>query len=176
MTKEFYDVDITERKGSKKPPRDYIHFIRNGHKIYGHPDMMIECIECFEIKNQINFDIRWSDEYDIRTLFNVCKKCKHIQKRAIVKIRKSLNESPPLFCQLCNKKDVNKIQIDHDHTTLKFRGWLCNPCNTSLGKFKDDPFMLLSGIKYLLKNNDYAKIKELKNKLKLLINELEQKI
>jgi len=173
MTKEFYNVDTTQRKGS---PRDYIYFIRNGSKIYGHPDMVIECIECFEIKNQTNFDIRWTDEYGIRTLFNVCKKCKYAQKQILNKIKKSLNELPPVFCELCNKKDVNKIQVDHDHTTLKFRGWLCNPCNTSLGKFKDDPLMLLNAIKYLLKNNDYVKIEELKNKLKLLIDALEQKI
>lgn len=39
--------------------------------------------------------------------------------------------------------------IDHCHTTGKVRGILCWPCNTALGKFKDDTEILNSAINYL---------------------------
>ena len=43
----------------------------------------------------------------------------------------------------------NSIQLDHCHETNTFRGWLCNSCNTGLGKLKDNIAMLEKGIKYL---------------------------
>lgn len=39
--------------------------------------------------------------------------------------------------------------LDHDHLTGKIRGWLCQPCNTALGKFGDNVEGLLNAIAYL---------------------------
>ena len=39
--------------------------------------------------------------------------------------------------------------IDHDHETGKVRGLLCHECNTALGKFGDDPAILLRAVDYL---------------------------
>ena len=41
------------------------------------------------------------------------------------------------------------LSVDHNHKTGKVRGLLCNGCNTSLGKFRDDPVLLKKAIKYL---------------------------
>ena len=40
-------------------------------------------------------------------------------------------------------------RLDHCHETGEFRGFLCHNCNTGLGKFKDDPEILLNAIAYL---------------------------
>ena len=61
-------------------------------------------------------------------------------------------------CYLCEKnmkmpdgknQNLNTVNVDHDHLTGKFRGLLCNACNTALGMFKDDPQILKKSITYL---------------------------
>jgi hypothetical protein len=36
----------------------------------------------------------------------------------------------------------------------EFRGLLCAACNTALGKFKDDPKILVAAIDYLIRTAD----------------------
>ena len=38
---------------------------------------------------------------------------------------------------------------DHDHKTGVFRGWLCVPCNTAIGKLGDAVVGLEQAITYL---------------------------
>lgn len=39
--------------------------------------------------------------------------------------------------------------LDHCHTTGRFRGVLCMPCNLGIGYFKDDPDTIRNAITYL---------------------------
>lgn len=56
-------------------------------------------------------------------------------------------------CPICKKKTIpgltSKVVLDHDHTTGKPRAWICDSCNTGLGRFKDDVETIKSAIKYL---------------------------
>jgi len=60
-------------------------------------------------------------------------------------------------CAICNclfgKIKLNKPSVDHNHSTKKIRGVLCNNCNTGLGFFKDNISNLNSAIKYLKEND-----------------------
>ena len=47
------------------------------------------------------------------------------------------------------QRTKNPFRWDHNHGTDEFRGFLCDSCNTSLGKFRDDPDLLARAIKYL---------------------------
>jgi hypothetical protein len=48
-----------------------------------------------------------------------------------------------------NREGVCDIVIDHNHSTGKIRGGLCNNCNGLLGLAKDSVETLISAIKYL---------------------------
>ncbi|MBQ8251507.1 MAG: Hpy99I family type II restriction endonuclease [Alphaproteobacteria bacterium] len=58
-------------------------------------------------------------------------------------------------CPICRKKTIpgltSKVVLDHDHKTGKGRAWICDSCNTGLGRFKDDIELLESAIQYLKK-------------------------
>ncbi len=65
-------------------------------------------------------------------------------------------------CAICRKVETRKRKydgkifdfcIDHCHETSKVRGLLCSKCNAMIGQCKNNPEILLSGIKYLRKNN-----------------------
>jgi hypothetical protein len=53
----------------------------------------------------------------------------------------------PKTCEVCGSS--GKIMFEHDHTTGKFRGWLCGCCNTALGMVKDRPDILRALALYL---------------------------
>ena len=57
-------------------------------------------------------------------------------------------------CALCGATDPGvswgrNLHVDHDHATGRIRGLLCQPCNTSLGKFKEDPALLRKAANYI---------------------------
>ena len=57
-------------------------------------------------------------------------------------------------CELCNT--TKNIVFDHDHEKNVFRGWLCDPCNRSMGVLGDNASSLLETVAYLSKNNKRA--------------------
>lgn len=62
-------------------------------------------------------------------------------------------------CDVCGDEEANlkkKLSFDHDHSTDRFRGWLCNRCNTTLGSVNDNKELLVNLAKYLdnSKNKD----------------------
>jgi len=58
-------------------------------------------------------------------------------------------------CYNCGRTD-KKLVFDHDHETLKHRGWLCDNCNRSMGMLGDTIESLERAIKYLKEGNLHA--------------------
>ena len=60
-------------------------------------------------------------------------------------------------CPICHKvtiPDVTaNIVIDHDHRTGLAREWICDSCNTGIGRFQDSPEMLGKIAEYITKHN-----------------------
>ena len=54
-------------------------------------------------------------------------------------------------CAICGSNGQTVLYIDHCHSTNDVRGLLCQPCNSGLGMFKDNPELLNSAIAYLKK-------------------------
>lgn len=59
-------------------------------------------------------------------------------------------EGRPSSCEICARN--GRIVFDHDHATGKFRGWICNQCNVSLGMVRDNIDVLQKMIAYLVKS------------------------
>lgn len=62
-------------------------------------------------------------------------------------------------CAICNGSLINpdsikNYAIDHNHSTGKVRGFLCNNCNTSLGLMKENREAILEMVKYLDQEDD----------------------
>lgn len=62
-------------------------------------------------------------------------------------------EYEPFQCPICQKITIpgltSKIVLDHDHSNGRVRGWICDSCNTGIGRFKDDISLLEKAITYL---------------------------
>ncbi len=70
-----------------------------------------------------------------------------ISDEALHELKSSTTE-----CVICGS--VEKLVVDHDHTTGKIRGMLCNHCNRGLGHFRDDPMLLEFAAQYLYASAD----------------------
>lgn len=62
----------------------------------------------------------------------------------------------PFECPVCKKKTIanvtSKLVLEHNHHTGKVGGWICDSCNTGLGRFKDDIELLKNAIEFLKKS------------------------
>lgn len=56
------------------------------------------------------------------------------------------------LCAICGQKKF--LDVDHDHSTGKFRGLLCGNCNRGLGVFQESLPILLSACDYLFEHLD----------------------
>ncbi|OGY48273.1 MAG: hypothetical protein A3J65_00400 [Candidatus Buchananbacteria bacterium RIFCSPHIGHO2_02_FULL_45_11b] len=69
---------------------------------------------------------------------------------------KNKPNNEPFECPVCRKRTIagitSKVVLEHDHHTGKPGGWICDSCNTGLGRFKDDIKLLKSAIEFLKKN------------------------
>lgn len=55
------------------------------------------------------------------------------------------------ICETPRRKLSRELHVDHDHSTGKVRGLLCNTCNRALGYFYDSIKNLKSAQRYLSK-------------------------
>ena len=91
-----------------------------------------------------------------------CKDCERVCKKKYYKpnenMRRQLGitdekydqliEESNGMCSICDR-EMKKICLDHDHSSGKFRGLLCNNCNTALGLVGDNVDTLHKMINYL---------------------------
>ena len=60
-------------------------------------------------------------------------------------------------CPICHKLTIPDVTAnivrDHDHRTGKGRDWICDSCNTGIGRFQDDPEIFKKIIDYIRRHN-----------------------
>src|SRR3990167_2619329 len=52
-------------------------------------------------------------------------------------------------CPICHRDIKKNLSVDHNHSTKKIRGLICNNCNLSIGNANDSPKILRAMAKYL---------------------------
>ena len=72
-----------------------------------------------------------------------------------------MSEKQNAKCAICGNPEtakhnstqtIQRLAVDHCHSTGKIRGLLCQDCNRGIGKFKDDITRLQNAILYLQKH------------------------
>ena len=104
--------------------------------------------------------------YRLRVNTN-CRECTSKNNKVVQRLKKihlSSKPSPNSPCPCCHRITL-KFEIDHDHKTEEFRGWICKDCNVGLGKLGDSKEGLQNAIMYLetpkplaIQNNGFFKI------------------
>lgn len=107
------------------------------------------CNICHLLKPIEEFEINQRDAKGRPTRRPSCKICrKPIDGKKLTAAEESrMNAKKPenktiFVCPICEKRTIVGITADivkdHDHQTGKGREWICDSCNTGLGRFKDD--------------------------------------
>lgn len=119
------------------------------------------CNVCHIIKNQeVDFEHNQNDKQGRPTTRPSCRKCRvKINGKNMPKSEKTrMNAIKPkphqlFICPICQKVSIPdvtaNIVIDHDHRTGMAREWICDSCNTGIGRFQDSPEMLEKISKYI---------------------------
>ena len=119
------------------------------------------CNVCYVLKDYYqDFAVNQTDAYRRKTTRPTCRQCRknidgvHLKSSE----KKRMEEIKPtkLFtCPICGKSSIPfvtaNLVIDHNHKTGMAREWICDSCNTGLGRFKDDIKVMETAIKYLKK-------------------------
>jgi hypothetical protein len=122
------------------------------------------CLKCGCTSLEVEFTLSGS---------NYCKECKNSYSQTLYHLKKSHPYPINHICDICGKsedeipvafnttkqgmsKRITPWRLDHCHETGEFRGFLCHNCNVGLGKFKDDPDILLNAIAYIQGHKEKA--------------------
>lgn len=124
------------------------------------------CNVCFVLKPNSAFEVNQTDAKGNKIRRPSCRDCRRgIDKRRLskkvikqYKERHKPKDGSVWICPICLKRGIVgvtvKIVLDHDKAEGKIRNFLCDSCNTGLGRFKNGENYLKNAIKYL---QDYEK-------------------
>jgi hypothetical protein len=103
------------------------------------------CSYCGKRKNLASFPKHsmYKDNLDSR-----CRKCVKKHSKIRIKLHKKAPPKPEV-CECCQKIPL-KWCLDHDHSDDSFRGWICDKCNTGIGKLGDNIEGVVKALNYLI--------------------------
>ena len=117
------------------------------------------CNMCHKLLNVEQFSLNQNNKHGVIRRPS-CKQCRtDIDKRAPKsKQAKAFEKKRPkkgqaFKCPICQKRSIAnvtaKIVADHNHHTGNIRDFICDSCNTGLGRFKNGEDYLKNAIRYL---------------------------
>ena len=145
-------INYPTRRKKRKARIDF--HIRNGIKMEGKKDDMRECRDCHKILSVTEFTTHGNRSDGAFYLRSNCRECMSDQNAESWAVKKTAPPKPER-CDCCHGK-TKKLHLDHVHGTTAFRGWICNNCNTGVGKLGDNLEGLAQAAIYM--ENDKDKI------------------
>jgi hypothetical protein len=125
----------------------------------GKPHKNKVCNVCHILKEDFtDFEVNQTDSKGRKTTRPSCRSCRKkidgINLKGAEKRKLDAIKTKHFFiCPICEKGSIPSVTAnlvkDHDHETGKARAWLCDSCNTGLGRFKDNIELLEKAIGYL---------------------------
>jgi hypothetical protein len=115
------------------------------------------CVECKKISERTEKASNYRLEYARRWRKNNPEKSKANTRRYLLKVEHKKLKYPdptrpmPSACECCGRTQKIALSLDHCHVTGDFRGWLCHPCNMSIGALGDNVSGLFRAVQYLEK-------------------------
>ena len=148
---------------SRRPDSIYVLFLREKLKV----EIPIEQVKAFDIskvgdrfdfkicdrccrflETKIHFSGNRLKKNNVITNRPSCKECRKVKEGVQIpaKEKKLWEQKRPkkfsLFtCPLCEKMTIvghSKVVLDHNHHNGRVRGYLCESCNTGIGRFDDN--------------------------------------
>src|SRR3989338_2306890 len=120
------------------------------------------CNVCHKLKNTTEFAKNQNAKNNRSVRRPSCKDCRKkmegvgVSREEKLKWLKKKPKDEPFECPICKKRTIasitSKVVLEHNHRTGKAGGWICDSCNTGLGRFKDEVGLLKSAIGFLKKN------------------------
>lgn len=117
------------------------------------------CNVCHKLLNTIEFDKNQNGINNRSVRRPSCQNCRKLIDGVGVKTKlknewlKKKPDKEPYECPICLKRTIagvtSKLVLDHDHTTGEVRDWICDSCNTGIGRFKDDVEILKRAINFV---------------------------
>lgn len=120
------------------------------------------CNVCHKLKKTKDFAKNQNAKNNRSVRRPSCKECRvemegvGVSRADRIEWTKRKPDNEPFEYPVCKKRTIagvtSKVVLEHDHHTGKPGGWICDSCNTGLGRFKDDVKLLESAIDFLKKN------------------------
>lgn len=120
------------------------------------------CNVCHKLKKTTDFAKNQNAKNNRSVRRPSCKDCRikmegvGISREERLEWLKKKPANEPFKCPICGKRTIagvtSKVVLEHDHRTGKAGGWICDSCNTGLGRFKDDIELLKRAIEFLKKS------------------------
>ena len=120
------------------------------------------CNVCNKLKRTAEFARNQNAKNNRSVRRPSCKECRvimegvGISKTDRVEWEKKKPDNEPFECPICKKRTIAgvncKVVLEHNHRTGRPGGWICDSCNTGLGRFKDDVEVLKNAIAFLERN------------------------
>ena len=118
------------------------------------------CDRCYKLLDtETYFENNRLKKGDVITKRPSCRDCRKLKNGKSISSRdrqpwdgKRPANGELFTCPICEKTTIvgiTKIVLDHNHHTGQVRGWLCESCNTGIGRFDDSPELVERAKKWL---------------------------